>query len=640
MRFTYPLGLLGLIGIPILIIIYIIKNKYTEQTVSSTYIWNLSEKFLKKKKKLPKISGLISLILQIVTITAISLIIAHPVLIFPNAAYEYCFILDASGSMGMKDGDSTRFDRGVERVADIIEESSNGGVYTLVYVGDSATEIVFEHEDDKETAISYLSGLTHTHSSADYTNALATAQKYFNENRGAKTYFITDTDYTSHENVEIINVAAPAENYAVTNPSYTPDANGITVSADVTSYGAPKEVTVKLLVDGKPYGEKQLSLAGDGEASSAQFRVNSVTFSTFEIAVEQEDALSSDNSVTIYNLLSEAAYSTLLVSDTPFFLETIIEAITSTEITVMSTKEYRECEAADAEDSADEDADGESAEKSKIRGYGLYIFDSAAPATLPNDGSVWFFNLQENVEGANFYVQDSVELKTAITLKLAEATSTLADTLTSEINGNDLYVNKYVKYGLNNFTEIYSYNKQPMIFALENEYENRQAVFAFSLHDSNLPLLADFVSLMRNLIEYSFPDVLVRTGYVSGEKLEINIPPSTTEIKIQTPSGRTEYPISNSVANEFVLNEPGAYTVTLTTGEGKDATVREYHVFAELDAKESAVEGTEESFGLQGKAGSGGLDGIYDDLIILVIVLAVIFSADWMVYCYDKYQLR
>ncbi len=639
MRFTYPLGLLGLIGIPILIIIYIIKNKYTEQTVSSTYIWNLSEKFLKKKKKLPKIAGLISLILQIITIATISLVIAHPVFVFPNAASEYCFILDASGSMGMKSGDTTRFDKGVKEISDIIEESANGGVYTLIYVGDSATEILFEREDDKETAISYLSGLTHTHSSADYTNAIAAAQKYFNENRGAKTYFITDTAYKSHENIEIINVAASAENFAISNPTYVADASGINVRADVTSYGEPTEVTVKLLVDGKPHSESQLSLAGDGEASTVEFRASSLTFSSFEIKIEEEDALASDNSVTIYNLLSESAYSTLLVSDTPFFLETIIEAITNTEITVMSTKEYREHEenAAASEDGADEEP---SKNKSAIRGFGLYIFDSTAPAELPNDGTVWFFNLSSNVEGANFYVQDSVEPEDAIMLKLADATSTIAEQLTKEIRGADLYVNKYVKYGLNNFTEIFSYNKQPLIFALENEYENRQVVFAFSLHDSNLPLLADFVTLMGNLIEYSFPDVLGKTSYVSGEKLQISVPPSATEIKIETPSGRTEYPISNSVANEFVLNEPGAYTITLTTGVGKDATVREYHIFAELDGKESAVTSTEESFGLQGKAGKGGLDGIYDDLIVFMIVLAVIFSADWMVYCYDKYQLR
>ena len=58
MRFLYPLGLLGLIGIPILIIIYIIKNKHTEQTISSTYLWRLSEKFLKRKNPISKIKGL------------------------------------------------------------------------------------------------------------------------------------------------------------------------------------------------------------------------------------------------------------------------------------------------------------------------------------------------------------------------------------------------------------------------------------------------------------------------------------------------------------------------------------------------------------------------------------------------------
>ena len=60
MSFHYPLGLLGLIGIPIVILIYIIKNKHTEQIVASNYLWHLSEKFLTKKKPvslIPHISG-------------------------------------------------------------------------------------------------------------------------------------------------------------------------------------------------------------------------------------------------------------------------------------------------------------------------------------------------------------------------------------------------------------------------------------------------------------------------------------------------------------------------------------------------------------------------------------------------------
>ena len=68
MSFLNPIGLLGLIGIPILILIYILKSKYQEYSVSSTFLWELSEKFLTKKSPLSKFSGLLNLILQILTV--------------------------------------------------------------------------------------------------------------------------------------------------------------------------------------------------------------------------------------------------------------------------------------------------------------------------------------------------------------------------------------------------------------------------------------------------------------------------------------------------------------------------------------------------------------------------------------------
>ena len=56
MRFLFPLGLLGLIGIPVIIIIYILQSKFTEQTVNSNYIWHLSDRFLKRKNPLSGIT--------------------------------------------------------------------------------------------------------------------------------------------------------------------------------------------------------------------------------------------------------------------------------------------------------------------------------------------------------------------------------------------------------------------------------------------------------------------------------------------------------------------------------------------------------------------------------------------------------
>lgn len=123
MSFMYPLGLLGLIGIPVLILIYIIKNKYTEQVVSSTYLWNLSEKFLKKRLPINKLVGIISLILQILAVLFISVAVSRPVFIISDSANDYCFVLDCSGSMNMQENGRTRLEAAKSEIAEVIDES-------------------------------------------------------------------------------------------------------------------------------------------------------------------------------------------------------------------------------------------------------------------------------------------------------------------------------------------------------------------------------------------------------------------------------------------------------------------------------------------------------------------------------------
>ncbi|MBQ8912233.1 MAG: BatA domain-containing protein, partial [Clostridia bacterium] len=49
MRFLNPAGLWLLLGIPVLIIIYLIKSQHEQRAVSSTYIWKLSERFAQKR---------------------------------------------------------------------------------------------------------------------------------------------------------------------------------------------------------------------------------------------------------------------------------------------------------------------------------------------------------------------------------------------------------------------------------------------------------------------------------------------------------------------------------------------------------------------------------------------------------------
>ena len=258
MSFLYPLGLLGLIGIPILILVYIIKSKYTEQTVASTYLWTLSEKFLKRKRRPSPLAGIISLILQILAVTLISMAVAHPIVTVPNSAKEYCFILDGSGSMRMEAGVSaetdetvsvTRFDAAKAAIRRRVADTMDGSIFTLVYAGDT-TGVICERTDDKEQLLLLLDELTPAYNTLNLTNAIGISQGYFNENSGLKTVLFTDSDFEASENIEVVNVADSVDNYGLSNVTYTHLGNTLTVSGNVTSFESDRDLTLHLYLDG------------------------------------------------------------------------------------------------------------------------------------------------------------------------------------------------------------------------------------------------------------------------------------------------------------------------------------------------------------------------------------------------------
>ncbi len=618
MTFLYPLGLLGLIGVPIIIIIYIIKNKYIEQTVSSTYLWTLSEKFLKRKKPLPKIAGLISLILQLLAVISISLAIANPVFIFPGQAKEYCFIVDTSGSMNMMvDSNTTRLEKGKEKIEEMLLNAKNGSVYTLITVGD-VTQVACEQTEDKDVVLEKLQEIQGTYSEIDVTNALETAQKYFTANNGLSTYFITDKTYEVHDNVEIINLDNQEVNYVLSDVSYILAEDTLTVTGKVISYNADTKLNVALYINGTEEAvQTQELITPKNEKFDFTFSEDVTGFEFIKVEIVEEDAFIVDNSIVMYNAENENSYTTLIVSDSPLFIQYAILSAGNTKVKTMTEKEYEES--------------GEN------KGYGLYVFDKIAPKVLPTDGAVWFFNQQSSIEGAGFSFRSEVILDEAGELEISKSSSSVVKTLTQDVKGNDLYVKKYVKYGVgNNFTTLFSYEGQPIIFTGETNYGNRQVVFAFSLNESNFPLLTDYALLVRNLLNYSFPSVIEKVNYVCGEKLEIVLPPTCTTVKIESPKGETEYPENNVTANEYVFKDVGLYTITLTVGEQD----REYYVYVGITEEESKLNQTDVHFALTGEKSDDGLDGKYDDLIVIFILLAVVFMIDWGVYCYDKYQLR
>ena len=627
MSFQYPLGLLGLIGVPVLIIIYIIKSKFTEQTVSSTYLWTLSNQFLKKKRKDNKLTGLISLILQILAVVVISMTIAHPVFTLRGAANDYYFILDSTGSMNVvSEGGKTRYELGKEHIREIIEDSVDGSLYTLVSVSNDVS-VLYEKEDDREVALSLLEKAQCGHGSSELADALQRAQRYYSDNDGVRAFLVTDKMYEGAENVEIMDVSDDSNNFALADVNCEYSAIGeLKISGKVVSYNADATLEIRLYIDGETKDEYKLKMqVTKGVPVAFSYEVDAMDYKEACVKIVNGDALMLDNESVMYNVKSENAYKTLLVSDTPFFLESVLKVVGNADITVMSTEDYLA-----REERLDQ----------SINGYSLYIFHSCNPKAVPKDGGVWLINTSASIENSGFGYQNEVVLKAADTIDKTRNTSTvIRNQLLKDVLGENIYISKYSRYDTSSrkFYTLFTYDATPVIFTGTNMHGNRQVVFAFDLHNSDLPLTSDFIVLTKNLLDFSFPAVIDKTNYDCGDTAEINVVSGCESIRVESPSGAVSHVSTSEAVGEFFLDEVGTYNIKVVTKDG----LKTYRIYSALSEKEqNPLVTVNEKISLDGQAENTGIDGFYDKLIVFFICLAVIFVADWVVYCYDKYQLR
>ncbi|MBQ3253212.1 MAG: VWA domain-containing protein [Acholeplasmatales bacterium] len=628
MSFVFPLGLLGLIGVPILIIIYIIKSRYTEQMIPSNYIWNLSEKFLKKKKRRKRLTGLIALILQILTVVIISLTIAHPIIVIPESANDYCFILDGSGSMQIKNGNKTRLQLGKEEIKELINDSLKGSTYSLIYIGDT-TSVLFSKEDDKEVACNLIDDIECSYLSTTCVDSLGFAQDYFDKNPSIKTYLVSDKDYNSN-NINVINVSDDSLNYSVYDVDYIEKLNVeantayVTVTGKLMSNISDESLNVELYFDkGLAHSESINVVAG--EETEFTFETTKEKFSTIEVRINNTDSLASDNQAFVYNVLEEHEYNTVIVSETGFYIESAIKASGTTDVILITPEEY---------------------ETGAYTGYGLYVFESYNPSVLPGDGAVWFFNLGSNLSDTGFSYQDIITLEDADVLTYSSNKTTTFKTLTQGVFSNEIYIVDYIKYKLNrSYTSILEYDGNPVVFATTTTSGNREIVFAFDLLESNFAITPDFNILLNNLLNYSFPTILDDSTYTCGDTLNVNVLSNCSSIRVESPSGMVTYLNVNTDIAEYLLTDVGTYKVTVMLSS-KDINGNEkleekvFSIYAQFPEDERVELDVLEDAFISGEAENEYSDAIYDELIIFFIVLAVIFMADWVVYCIEQHQLR
>lgn len=623
MTFLQFFGFLALIGIPILIIIYILKPKYQERKISSTYIWKLSLKYRKRRLPLQWLKSFL-LIVQCVLCAVLAFLIARPVIEHQSdyTIAEKIVILDASASMMTESDGSTRYERALEEVNKLADKASPDYPISVILVKDTASVIV-----DQAGSPSVAKELIKSHkpegTKANYNDAVDLANGYLNRNATAEVIMITDHDFENTGYIDLINVAKNEWNFAIMDAydaiesDETSDDYGETILvADLISYnrditvtpcadityrksttGVNDEssyvtVTVKLSPRNLVANErKQVVFDYQSIRAETNKRLTSFRALRFYCLIdgnEIEDSFSDDDVFCVYggentNFKVQYVYNDPTGDNAAFFTQVAISSQGNCDI--------------DAINSAT------SVRPVLSEGYDIYIYQNYVPSTYPVDGAIWILQPKLGADYSQFGFTIGSEVTATSSAKLVS--ENLAHPLLTEIReverdrGQGVF--NYTKYIKSDITEDYltplvaSSTGDPMIMGGYNESRIPIVVFSFKMSTTDFVMIwENFPQMFSNMVGYSARYTLDSYLYSIGDKIEMSAKPNTAKLVLSVGDGEEKEIVKEFGKDEFsatsglsyTLKRGGVYTLT-QYDENEQQIGKSVEFFTRCDADES-----------------------------------------------------
>ena len=685
MSFLYPLGFLGLIAIPIVILIYLLRSRYKTKTVSSTFIWKRSLKYVKRKIPLNFIMSMI-LILQILVVVVASFAIARPT-VKPLKTEEQIIILDASASMLAVDGESTRFDAAKKKIEQAAEEIGDNHKMTLILAGEEPI-MVKSRTSDKGEFLTALRPLECTMKGANINKALDLASDILNQNKGAQILLYTDKSYIDTDGIEIVDCKRTEEwNAGIISFDVEDLKSGSEFVVNVGAYGIDKEFNVELYINGKFAAEKAVTLSAgqirqlrfsnvieDNGQDEIKVRLDKAvtSYKSATVKLSVDDSFAYDNEMTVYpkekktpKILYVSKYVTGTGGKKSADRSLLNFALRANGYSIKSEDMYS---------SVNEAAD--------ITGYDIYIYEGLVPYTLPTDGAVWLIDVDDaftnetgivigdrvDVDEENGYIIDKSIGAVAEIVKNVHIDIPLHYAGQDVPAAVSVYRPIYIADSPS-FKSIYEANTHS-IFVAGNYRSAPMVVTSFDFADSSVvAYISDFPMLIKNMIEFSVPELLPARTATVGSQIEIKFPVgakyisryyvgddgvSKLENRIDIASFVAELEekakndptinVENALKDVFTIVNPGKYEIVVEFPDGDDADLlndeKRYSITGHLATEETIITEKVPTEYLKYPAIADNAEieyarvEIFPYVIALLILLLII---EWGVYYREQY---
>ncbi len=658
MKLLIPLGLLGLIGIAVLFLIYILKPNYQNRVVSSTFVWKLSIKYKKKRLPISRLRNILLIICQILVIVSCAMILAKPaqVLMEKIDQSEVVIIIDSSASMRTGTADESRYLRAVDQASDFADEVFSRNGIVSVIIADRDPEFLNLNTDGDDTVIPAMrissdkksqlnrafnvlrEGETAcSYGTADMDETIALCSSVVDLNPDARIYFYTDAEYAYvPEGINTKNVSDSSEwNASIINAYSELQDNHYSFFVEVACYGRAEEVKVKLQIQGMNtedkservppvdcygsvfctedkiktiiFSDRDLNDLTDYEKQSEDVVFVSLatpvtSYQSVHVSLELYDSLVEDNDYDIYNGLKEILNVQYASTLTNPFINSALDTVRSNFADRWDVR-------------ISEIRDGNYA----LSGFDFYIFEHAVPSRLPTDGVVFIIDPDQ-------MPSDLMSLGGYMPYKDHGLFLSAGDEhpITNYIQPDYITVSLLrvvTSYDTAHF-KVAMYCENHPALLIKDERDAKVVVMPFSLHYSNVAILPYLSVLISNMFVNFLPSTVSGSVFDVYEDISLNCRGSELSVSYNGEEENT-YDTFPATFNPKVI---GTYLLKQETFGGKKI---EDSIYVRIPASECNIWKVEDS--LKNPFVVHTYGDYYNDLLLyFAIALVSLLFFEWL----------
>lgn len=192
MPFLTPLALLGLLFVPAVVAMYLLKLRRTETVVPSTLLWQRLAADVEANSPWQRLRRSLLLLLQLLLVIVLAVLAARPFLERPaGLARDLVVILDTSASMSATDVAPDRLTAAKDAAKEALKDLPAGGRVSVIEAGRTA-RIVATGTSDIGRVRQAIDGVQPSAARGDLTDALALAQQLAVQSGDAQILVATD----------------------------------------------------------------------------------------------------------------------------------------------------------------------------------------------------------------------------------------------------------------------------------------------------------------------------------------------------------------------------------------------------------------------------------------------------------------